>query len=79
LNPLIGRTVKDQITGFEGVVTGRAEYITGCAQLLVQPKMRANSFVEPRWIDEDRCDVSTRERIGVTIKNPGPDKPAPIR
>lgn len=31
----LGQEVRDRLTGFSGVVTGRAEYITGCAQICV--------------------------------------------
>jgi hypothetical protein len=31
----LGVTVKDVIHGFEGVVTGRCQYLTGCTQYLV--------------------------------------------
>ena len=36
----LGQKVKDSITGFAGIVTGRAEYITGCHQILVQPPVK---------------------------------------
>lgn len=71
--------VKDQITGFSGVVTGRCEYITGCTQLLVQPPVKDNGdFVESRWVDEDRLALAG-EPIEFTVKTAGPDKPAPKR
>lgn len=77
----LGWTAKDKITGFQGVVTGRAEYLTGCNQLLVVPPLGADgSPREPHWYDEQRLD-----RIGddkVTLDNgktPGFDKAAPIR
>lgn len=54
----IGETGKDRITGFMGVCTARAEYITGCNQLLIQPKLdKDGGFVEGRWIDEDRVEL----------------------
>ena len=34
-----GETVTDKITGFNGIITGQAAYITGCNQYLVQPKI----------------------------------------
>jgi len=48
--------VRDRITGFTGTVTGRAEYLTGCRQYLVQPpaKKDHSEWVDGRWMDEGR-------------------------
>ncbi len=37
MNIILGNTYADKITGFKGVATGHCEYITGCAQTLLQP------------------------------------------
>ena len=52
--PDIGIKVKDVITGFEGIVTARCTYITGCDQFLVQPETKDGAFVESRWFDDNR-------------------------
>jgi hypothetical protein len=81
VNQFIGATVRDRITGFQGVVTGRVEYITGCNQLLVTPKVRADGKLdEPHWFDEQRV-VQIGDSV-IRLDNsatPGADKPAPIR
>ncbi len=74
----LGSFVEDRITTFAGVVTGRAEYITGCNQYLVTPK---NSDKEGRWIDEQRLGVRP-DIEPITIDNSngnGADLPAPIK
>jgi hypothetical protein len=59
MNNLIGKTVKDKITGFEGVAIGRVEYITGCNQVLVAPKVGSDgSLRASEWFDEQRLDVT---------------------
>ena len=51
----LGEHVQDEVTGFEGVVTGRVDYIAGCRQYLVQPPVdERDKWVEARWFDEDR-------------------------
>lgn len=77
----LGWKAKDVITGFEGVITGRVEYLTGCNQCLLTPKaMKGVPMPDPRWFDEQRL-----KRVGSTeVKidngpNPGFDKAAPIR
>ena len=46
--------VKDNITGFTGIVTGRAEYLTGCRQYLVVAKGKKDVRGNSEWFDEDR-------------------------
>lgn len=48
--------VKDCVTGFEGIVIARAEYLTGCRQYLVTPmKLKDDGdIVNSIWFDEDR-------------------------
>jgi len=77
----LGSKVKDKITGFTGIVTGRCEYITGCNQVLVAPQVtESGDFKESHWFDEQRLD-----QVGDAIlvldngASPGFDKPAPIR
>lgn len=77
----IGKTATDRIIGFTGVIIGRVEYITGCNQLLVQPKAQEGTFKMPDscWIDEQRCDINTTVET-VSLQNgstPGSDKAAP--
>lgn len=80
MHSIIGKSVTDKITGFAGVVIGRVEYITGCNQLLVQPRVTDPSKVpESSWIDEQRIDVQQDAGV-VTLDNgvtPGFDKAAP--
>ena len=50
----MGNMVKDQITGFSGIVVGHSEFITGCDKYLVQPKMKAkeNAYPSCEWLDD---------------------------
>lgn len=77
----LGWTAKDKITGFQGVITGRVEYLTGRNQILLAPPVdEKGSPRDARWFDEQRC-----ERVGadeVTLdngSNPGCDAAAPVR
>lgn len=75
----LGASVKDKITGFSGVVTGRAEYLTGCTQCLVVPKIGDDGiFKDSVWFDEQRLDLTKSELFRLNnSRTPGPDKPAP--
>lgn len=79
-----GDYVFDTITEFEGVVVGVVDYITGCSQALVQPKVKKESgeWQESHWIDVDRLAVTATQYVNpssVQEKHPGADKPAPKR
>lgn len=51
----LGQTVKDTITGFEGVVTARCEYIVGPVRIEVSPVNHATKV--PEWFDEARVEI----------------------
>lgn len=49
----LGQTVKDTISGFNGVATARCEYLFGCLQIQVTPKeMKDGVPVKSKWFDE---------------------------
>ena len=80
-----GKTGKDIITGFEGIITGYCSYISGCAQyLLVQRVAADNVSKDGQWVDISRVEIDeTKEAITLPpmaiADNPGCDKAAPIR
>lgn len=54
----LGDKVKDRISGLEGVVTGRIDYLYGCRQVLVNPQeVKDGKPIESSWLDEDRVEV----------------------
>ena len=77
----MGSTAKDLITGFEGIVTGRAEYITGCDQYLLQPKVKDGAHVEGRWFDDNRLEKQDAKvlELAVDEENTGACGEAPIK
>jgi len=76
-----GITASDKITGFQGVITAFSQYVTGCAQYLVQPKMsESGEFREGRWFDEQRLvDLNQTQIVLENEETPGPDQSAPIK
>lgn len=76
----LGITARDRITGFQGVVTGKVEYISGCNQCLLTPPAKDGALVQAEWLDEQRLAPVEAERI--VLENgatPGFDRPAPRR
>lgn len=55
----LGQEAKDIITGFQGLLTGKATYITGCDQYLVSPKCeddKNHAKSDPVWFDDGRLE-----------------------
>jgi len=53
----MGKMVEDTITGLKGTVTGRAQYINGCRQVLIEPQVYEDGAYREIWIDEERVEV----------------------
>ena len=76
----LGQKAKDIVTGFEGIVIGRAEYLYGCAQFGLMPPAVDGKIGSTEWFDEGRI-----QAIGAGIapeqvraeKPGGPNRDAP--
>ncbi len=53
----LGSTVKDKVTGFEGIATGRAEYLTGCPRVCVEATKLEDGETKSQWFDDPRLIV----------------------
>ena len=83
----LGSFVKDKITGLEGIVMGRTEYLTNCAHIGVCPqKVKENGELQEwQWMDERRVTVLKKKPISFKpiLENPimrqagGPQSNAP--
>ncbi len=53
----LGDKAEHQITGFQGIVTGRAEYLSGCEKILIQPQglQEKGNPIEAQWFDVPEC------------------------
>jgi hypothetical protein len=60
----LGSEVRDSVTGFQGIVTARAEFIAGCRQYIVQPPVKKDgSIPENNWLDEERLIVVKSKQV----------------
>lgn len=63
----LGQRVRDEITGFEGIATARAEYLNGCIQYCVQPKgLEKGQIIESQYIDQGQLKI-VKEKKSVDI------------
>ena len=56
---ILGEKVKDKVTGFEGIATSRVEYLNGCIQYGVTPKIKVKENKKPgvEYIDEGQLEL----------------------
>ena len=57
----MGQHVRDPIMGAEGIITGRAVYLNGCARVFICPKQSSDKDLSPWWIDEEQP-ISLKEK-----------------
>jgi hypothetical protein len=77
----LGDRVRDVITGFDGIATGRAVYLNGCVHIMVTSSTLKDGEPKTEWFDEQRVEVVTADAYQPqpsTAKTGGP-QPAPPR
>jgi hypothetical protein len=71
----------DVITGFTGAIIAYVQYMTGCNQYLLAPRVdKEGKQIESHWFDEARIKVKDKGATVTLDSEPdknGPDKPAP--
>lgn len=53
----LGATYRDTVTGFEGVATGKVEYLTGCEQAYLEGSREGGKDASTAWADVDRIEL----------------------
>jgi hypothetical protein len=61
----IGDEVKDQVTGFVGIITGMAHHITGCDTYVLTPNAQNNALGEPYSFDENRLTLIKEKKVEI--------------
>ena len=75
----LGDKVRDEITGFEGRVTGVATYISGCVQYSIAPPVdKDGKMSDANWIDEQRLVVVEEKEVIARRNTGGPQTGAPV-
>jgi len=65
----LGQKVRDKVTGFEGITTARCEYLNGCIQYCVSPRIdKDGKKADYHYMDEGQLEVIKGE--GINIRQP---------
>jgi hypothetical protein len=78
-----GDKVKCKVTGFIGIIISRMEWLNGCIQYCLKPKMKIKKgesikMPEGEYIDEQQLELIKAKKINLKIKpteGPGMDYP----
>jgi hypothetical protein len=76
----LGQKVRCIVTGFQGIATGRIEYLNGCVQYCVRPRAVAKEgeplkYPEGSWIDYQNLEV-VGDGVRVEGSDTGGEEPA---
>lgn len=78
----LGTKVIDKVTGFEGIATSRVEYINGCIQYGVTPKVKKDdttAYPDSTYVDEGQLELVKKEVKIKTERTGGVRRDAPKR
>lgn len=76
----LGDQVRDKVTGFKGIVTGQAQYLTGCKQVMVTPRVGDDGkYVDACWLDVDRVEMIGKGVVKIDIVDNGGPQSAPSK
>ncbi|MGI6168436.1 MAG: hypothetical protein ACOYI4_01805 [Christensenellales bacterium] len=54
----LGSSVKDTLTGFAGMATGRTDWLYGCSRICIEPaELKDGKPIDAQWFDEQRIEV----------------------
>lgn len=54
----LGTKVRDKVSGFVGIATARVQYLNGCVQYCVRPRVgHDNKVIDPEYIDVQQLEI----------------------
>lgn len=54
----LGQRAKCKLTGFEGIITCRCEFLTGCNRYCIQPTdLKDGKPIDPIYFDEEQIEI----------------------
>lgn len=60
----LGKRAKDKITGFEGIITVRCQFLTGCDRYCLQPtELKDGKPLESIYFDEAQIEIVEGKKI----------------
>ena len=77
----LGVKAEDKVSGFQGIVIGLSQWLTGCDQVCLKPKVgRDGKIRDGQWFDEGQVVYLSKGLTAKDVKsktNGGPQPDAP--
>lgn len=74
----LGAQARDTVTGFEGTITGRNEWLNGCKQYCLKAKVGEDGKIKSgEWIDEQQVEIVKPAKEAERPPIGGPQADAP--
>lgn len=74
----LGQKVQDVVTGFEGIATARVEYLNGCVQYCVKPRVDGSGKTQDaEYIDQQQLVVVDDGVLVEARQGGGPQRDTP--
>lgn len=68
----LGTKLRDKVTDLEGIAIGRIEYLNGCVQYSIKPKIGKDGKVnDGEWVDSQQIEVIKENAIDIKPSNTG--------
>ena len=71
----LGKQARDKVTGFDGIIVGKINYLFGCGQYGIAPKSSDGKVNETNWFDEGRIEITGD---GISANDVQAEKPGGI-
>jgi len=69
----LGDKVRDRVTGFEGIATSKTEFLNGCIQIEITPRLKPGETIDPeKMVAGLGLDIGQLEKVdcGLNTKKP---------
>jgi len=68
----LGQHVRDKVSGFAGIITGKCIYLYKSSEYFIEPKALITGLpVAGQWLSENRLEPFKTEKIGYTKERDG--------
>jgi hypothetical protein len=77
---MLGKAARDKVTGFDGIIVGKCDYLFGCTQLGIAPQSKDGKLESTQWFDDGRVEVTgpgVAPEAVAGSSNGGPSRDAP--
>jgi hypothetical protein len=68
----LGKKAKDKVTGFEGIIIARIEYIYGCKQYGIAPEAKDGKINDTHYFDEGRIEILGSGIVAAEVQTEDP-------